>query len=62
MMNKCPKQNLVAKALSRRPRVNVVSIAYHNDLSIMIDAYASDIDFANVMSALALGKTRFGSD
>ena len=24
----------------------------------MIDAYASDIDFANVMSALAIGKTQ----
>ena len=52
------KQNVVADALSRRPRVNAVSIAYHNDLSSMIDAYASDIDFANVMSALAIGKTQ----
>ena len=52
------KQNLVVDALSQRPRINVVSIAYHNDLSTMIDAYASDIDFANVMSALAIGKTQ----
>ena len=52
------KQNVVADALSRRPRVNAVSIAYHNDLSSMIDAYASDIDFANAISALAIGKTQ----
>ena len=33
------KQSLVANALSQRPRVNAISIAYHNDLSSMIDAY-----------------------
>ena len=50
------KHIVVADALSRRPKVNVVSIATHNDLSSMIDEYASDPDFNNVMSAIALQK------
>ena len=50
------KHNVVADALSRRPKVNAVSIATHNDLSSMIDEYASDPDFKDVMSAIALQK------
>ena len=50
------KHNQVADALSRRPRANAVSIASHNDLSSMIDDYAIDNDFKDVMSAIALGK------
>ena len=50
------KHNQVADALSRRPRANAVSIASHNDLSSMIDDYATDSDFKNVMSAIAIGK------
>ncbi|MCO5609768.1 hypothetical protein L7F22_064000 [Adiantum nelumboides] len=46
----------VAVALSRRPKVNAVSIATHNDLSSMIDEYAIDPDFKDVISAIALGK------
>ncbi|MCO5571372.1 hypothetical protein L7F22_025110 [Adiantum nelumboides] len=42
------KQNPVADALSRRPRVNAVSIAYHQDLTTMIDDYKSDTDFAQI--------------
>ena len=49
---------VVADALSRRPRANAVSITYHNDLSSMIDAYAMDPDFSNIMSALSMGKTQ----
>ena len=52
------KHNLVADALSRRPQANAVSVAYHNDLTSMVDAYATDPDFADVMSALATGKTQ----
>ena len=48
---------VVADALSRRPRATV-SVAYHNDLSSMVDVYAMDPDFANVMSALNMGKTQ----
>ncbi|MCO5557391.1 hypothetical protein L7F22_010954 [Adiantum nelumboides] len=50
------KHNQVADALSRRPKVNAVSIAAHNDLSSMIDEYAIDSDFKDVISAIALGK------
>ncbi|MCO5611700.1 hypothetical protein L7F22_065958 [Adiantum nelumboides] len=50
------KHNQVADALSRRPKVNAVSIATHNDLSSMIDEYAIDPDFKDVISAIALGK------
>ncbi|MCO5605312.1 hypothetical protein L7F22_059494 [Adiantum nelumboides] len=50
------KHNQVADALSRRPKVNAVSIATHNDLSSMIDEYALDPDFKDVISAIALGK------
>ncbi|MCO5580733.1 hypothetical protein L7F22_034603 [Adiantum nelumboides] len=50
------KHNQVADALSRWPKVNAVSIAIHNDLSSMIDEYAIDPDFKDVISAIALGK------
>ncbi|MCO5582921.1 hypothetical protein L7F22_036824 [Adiantum nelumboides] len=50
------KHNQVADALLRRPKVNAVSIATHNDLSSMIDEYAIDPDFKDVISAIALGK------
>ncbi|MCO5588821.1 hypothetical protein L7F22_042781 [Adiantum nelumboides] len=50
------KHNQVADALSRRPKVNAVSIATHNDLSSMIDEYAIDPDFKDVISAIAIGK------
>ncbi|MCO5614903.1 hypothetical protein L7F22_069188 [Adiantum nelumboides] len=50
------KHNQVADALSRRPKVNAISIATHNDLSTMIDEYAIDPDFKDVISTIALGK------
>ena len=50
------KRNQVADALSRRPRVNVVSIATHKDLSATVDEYATDPDFKDIMSAFAIGK------
>ncbi|MCO5564532.1 hypothetical protein L7F22_018194 [Adiantum nelumboides] len=39
------KHNQVADALSRRAKVNAMSIATHNDLSSMIDEYAIDAKF-----------------
>ena len=42
------KQNPVADALSRRPRVNAVSIAYNHELTSMIEKYATDEDFAQI--------------
>ena len=50
------KHNTVVDALSRGPRENVVLVAYYNDLSSMIDLYAMYPDFANVMSALSMGR------
>ena len=50
------KHNQVADALSKRPQVNTVSIATHNDLSQMINEYAMDQDFKDVMSTIAMGK------
>ncbi|MCO5572592.1 hypothetical protein L7F22_026348 [Adiantum nelumboides] len=50
------KGNARADALLRWPKVNAVSIATHNDLSSMIDEYAIDPDFKDVISAIALGK------
>ena len=49
------KHNLVANALLRRPRVNVVSITYHNDLTNMVDAYAICYDAVRtaMVSAIA---------
>ncbi|MCO5610121.1 hypothetical protein L7F22_064356 [Adiantum nelumboides] len=50
------KHNQVADALSRWPKVNAVSIATHNDLSSMIDEYAIESDYKDVISAIALWK------
>ncbi|MCO5558213.1 hypothetical protein L7F22_011792 [Adiantum nelumboides] len=55
-MEEHKKHLQVADALSRRPKVNAVSIATHNDLSSMIDEYAIDPDFKDVISAIAPGK------
>ncbi|MCO5552192.1 hypothetical protein L7F22_005704 [Adiantum nelumboides] len=55
-MEEHKKHLQVADALSRRPKVNAMSIATHNDLSSMIDEYAIDPDFKDVISAIALGK------
>ena len=43
-------------ALSQRPHVNAISIASHNDLFVMIDEYATDPNFKDIMSAIAMGK------
>ena len=47
------KNNSVADALSRRPLVNVVTIAHHNYLTAMIDDYTNDEDFANIMATIS---------
>ena len=51
------KLNPVADALSRRPAVNAVTIAYHNDFTSMRDAYATDEDFALIYKSLQEGKS-----
>ena len=50
------KQNKVVDALSQRPRVNAVSIAYHHDLTTMIKGYAQDGDYKDIMARLAQGQ------
>ncbi|MCO5608661.1 hypothetical protein L7F22_062875 [Adiantum nelumboides] len=50
------KHNQVTDALSRRPRCNAVSVASHNDLTSMVHEYATDPNFCDVMSTIALGK------
>ena len=44
------KHNLVVDALSRRPMVNAVTIAHHNDLTTMIDDSIIDEDYASIMA------------
>ena len=51
------KMNPMADALSRRPTVNAISIAYHHDFTSMRDAYADDEDFATIYNALQEGKS-----
>ncbi|MCO5583735.1 hypothetical protein L7F22_037649 [Adiantum nelumboides] len=50
------KKNQVANALSRRPRINAVSIAYNHDLTSMIGKYAEDSDYQGIMQGLAQGR------
>ena len=47
------KQNSVVDALSRRPMVNAITIAHHNDLTSMIDDYNNDEDYASIMANIS---------
>ena len=51
------KQNLVADALSKRPKVNAMSISYNHDLTSMIKKYATDEDFAQIHNDILQGRT-----
>ena len=51
------KMNPVADALSRRPTINAVSIAYHHDFTSMRDAYAIDEYFSHIYNNLQEGKS-----
>lgn len=42
----------LADAPSRRPRSNARSIAYHHDLTRMIEKYAQDSDFMEIIQDL----------
>ncbi|MCO5612907.1 hypothetical protein L7F22_067180 [Adiantum nelumboides] len=50
------KKNVVADALSRRPHVAAVSIAYQHTLDEMRDHYSTDDDFAEPYDALVRGE------
>ena len=47
------KHNLVADALSRKPMVNAITIAHHNDLTSMIDDYVTDEDYVSIMANIS---------
>ena len=47
------KHNSVADALSRRPMVNAITIAHHNDLISMTDDYVNDEDYASIMANIS---------
>ena len=48
-------KNKVMDALSKRPRVNAVSIACNHDLTSMIESYAQDSDYQEIVVKLAEG-------
>ncbi|MCO5582337.1 hypothetical protein L7F22_036231 [Adiantum nelumboides] len=50
------KKNVVADALSRRPHVAAVSIAYQHELDEMRDHYSTDEDFVEPYDALVRGE------
>ncbi|MCO5557297.1 hypothetical protein L7F22_010858 [Adiantum nelumboides] len=50
------KKNVVADALSRRPHVVAVSIAYQHELDEMRDHYSTDEDFVEPYAALVRGE------
>ena len=43
----------MADALSKRPMVNAIKIAHHNDLTSMIDGYVIDEDYASIMANIS---------
>ena len=47
------KNNSLADALSRRPLINTITIAHHNDLTAMIGDYINDEDFASIMATIS---------
>ena len=50
------KQNVVADALSRRPQVNAITIAHHRDLTLMVEEYKNDDDFATIYEKVEQGQ------
>lgn len=49
------EKNVVADALSRKLYVATISVASHNDLSIMCDKYDTDVDFGLIWTDLIAG-------
>lgn len=49
------KENVVADALSRRPSINALSLAFHEDLSSLKNQYDSDGDFNSIWKDLQVG-------
>ena len=51
-------KNLVADALSRRPRVNALTTIYHEELESLSELYPQDPDFSEVWKELKEGVAR----
>ena len=47
------KHNSVSNALSRRPMVNAITIAHHNDLTNMIDDSVNDEDYVSIATNIS---------
>ena len=43
----------MADALSRRPIINAITIAHHNDLTIMIDDYVTYENYTSIMDNIS---------
>ena len=50
-------QNKVVDALSRRPQISNVTIAYHQDLAGMREHYATDTDFEEIWQQMQEGQS-----
>ena len=50
-------QNKVAHALSRRPQINNVTIAYHHDLEGMREHYVTHLDFEEIWQQMQKGRS-----
>ena len=51
------KKNVVADALSRKPRVSAVSIVFHDELiNVMKEQYTQDEEFCRIYDSLTMGE------
>ncbi len=50
-------KNVVADALSRRPRVNAITSVHHDELEELPQLYSADSDFATIWHKLQEGET-----
>jgi len=48
------KKNVVADASSRKPYVDAISVASHQDMSTMREMYHLDVDFSDLWADLRL--------
>ena len=57
ILHQSGSKNVVADALSRRPRVNAISTAYHQEFTELPTLYSTDPDFSTVWEQLQSGQT-----
>ena len=51
-------KNVIADALSRRPRVNALTTIYYEELETLSELYPQDPDFADIWKELKEGVAR----